>query len=260
MKKECENCQILRNLKNYNKVDYTIALVGNPNVGKSTLFNYYTGMSVRVGNWPGKTVSKIEGFFQLKIQDKKYVFKIIDLPGVYSIFSFTPEEEVTRNFLFLGSYDLVIIILDATNLEKNMILAFQIFEITNKVIFALNLIDEAKRKGIKIDIDKFQDRFKVPTIPIIASTGYNADLLIYKSLEIIQGKIKVDPLKYKLPPELENIINEIKKEILEYYPELENYPHLKWITLRVLEGDKLVIEMLRKKAIPINKTTKLLTT
>ncbi|MCX7759161.1 MAG: 50S ribosome-binding GTPase [bacterium] len=252
MKKECENCQIIKNIKNYTKIDYTIGLVGNPNVGKSTLFNYLTGMNVRVGNWPGKTVSKIEGFFEFKTPNNKYVFKIIDLPGVYSIFSFTPEEEVTRNFLFLGSYDIALIVLDATNLEKNLILVFQTFEITSKVILTLNLIDEAKRKGIIIDIEKLESKLKVPIIPIIASTGYNTDLLIYRALEIIQGKITITPAKYNQPPELEQIIEELKQEILEYYPELQNHPALKWITLRILEGDKFIIEMIRKKAIKIN--------
>lgn len=251
MKKECENCQIIKNIKNYIKVDYTIALVGNPNVGKSTLFNSLTGMNVKVGNWPGKTVTKIEGFFEF-IPDKsnknqKFVFKVIDLPGVYSIFSFTPEEEITRNFLFLGDYNIAIIILDATNIEKSLVLAFQVFEITNKIIIALNLIDEAKRKGIIINLEKLQNKLKVPIIPIIAQTGYNIELLIYKSLDIIQNKIKVNPQKYKLPEELENIIQEITQDLIQYYPELANHPFLRWIAFRILEGDKLIIELLKKK-------------
>jgi len=251
--KDCQNCKLIKNKLNYTKIDYSIALVGNPNVGKSTLFNFLTGLSVKVGNWPGKTVSKIEGFFQFKIDQKLYTFKIIDLPGVYSIFSFTPEEEVTRNFIFLGSYDIIIIVLDATSLEKNLILAFQIFEITDKVIIALNLIDEAKRKGIKIDIQKLQEKLNVPIIPIIAQTGYNTDQLIYKSIEIIQGKIKPSPIKYELPKELENIVQDIKKEIIEYYPELENYPYLRWLILRLLEGDKTILELIKNKSIPLKK-------
>lgn len=244
---DCQNCKIIKNIKNFTKIDYTIALVGNPNVGKSTLFNFLTGMNVKVGNWPGKTVTKIEGFFEFKVNQEKFVFKIIDLPGVYSIFSFTPEEEITRNFLFLGSYDIAIIILDATNLEKSLVLAFQVFEVTNKVILALNLVDEAKRKGIIIDVEKLQEKLKVPIIPIIAQTGYNVDNLIYKALSIIKGEIKVNPNKYTPPPELEKIIQDIQKEITEYYPEIKNHPFLRWIILRILEGDKIIIEMIKNK-------------
>ncbi|MEN3014663.1 MAG: FeoB small GTPase domain-containing protein [bacterium] len=248
---ECENCQILRRIRKYTKIDYTMALVGNPNVGKSTLFNFLTGMNVRVGNWAGKTVSKIEGFFEFKIQDQKYTIKIIDLPGVYSILSFTPEEEVTRNFLLLGSYDIAIIILDATNLHKNLILVYQVFEITSKVILALNLIDEAKRKGINIDIPKLEQKLNVPIIPIIASTGYNVETLINQSIQIIQNKKKVEPIKYQFPDKLQQIIDELQNDILTYYPELKNYPALRWIVLRILEGDKFIIELLKKKAIKV---------
>lgn len=248
---DCQNCQIIKNIKNFTKIDYTIALVGNPNVGKSTLFNFLTGMNVKVGNWPGKTVTKMEGFFEFKVNQEKFVFKIIDLPGVYSIYSFTPEEEITRNFLFLGSYDIAIIILDATNLEKSLVLAFQVFEVTNKVILALNLVDEAKRKGIIIDVEKLQEKLKVPIIPIIAQTGYNIDNLIYKAFSIIKGEIKVNPNKYTPPPELEKIIQDIQKEITEYYPEIKNHPFLRWIILRILEGDKIIIEMIKNKNLKI---------
>ncbi|MFN4219689.1 MAG: FeoB small GTPase domain-containing protein [bacterium] len=250
MEKNCQNCQIIKKIKNYKKIDYTVVLVGNPNVGKSTLFNFLTGMNVKVGNWPGKTVTKIEGFFEFKIYDQSYVFKLIDSPGVYSLFSFTPEEEVTRNFLFLGNYDIVIMIFDATNMEKNMILAFQVFEITDKIIIALNLIDEAKRRGINIDIQKLEQKLNVPVVPIIAQTGYNIDSLLIKSLQVIKGEIIPKPIIYQVNPEIQKMLEEIQQEIAQYYPDLANNPKLlRWLSLRMLEGDKFIIELVKNKAI-----------
>lgn len=254
MEKNCQNCQILKKIKNYKKIDYTMVLVGNPNVGKSTLFNFLTGMNVKVGNWPGKTVTKTEGFFEFKINNQSYVFKVIDSPGVYSLFSFTQEEEVTRNFLFLGNYDIVIIVFDATNMEKNMILAFQVFEITDNVIIALNLMDEARRRGININLEKLEQKLNVPVVPIVAQTGYNTDSLVIKSLQVIKGEITPKPITYQVNTEIQKILEEIKQEIIQYYPELTNNPKLlRWISIRMLEGDKFIMELVKNKAITKQK-------
>ena len=127
--------------------DFSVALAGNPNTGKSTVFNALTGLRQHTGNWPGKTVSRAEGMFEFG--KKKY--KLIDLPGTYSLLSASQEEEISRNFLVFGRPDVTVVVVDATNLERNLNFVLQILEITGDVVICLNLMDESKRKGIEID-------------------------------------------------------------------------------------------------------------
>ena len=131
------------------KIDKVIALAGNPNVGKSTVFNAFTGLNQHTGNWPGKTVSNASGI--MKYMD--HYFKIYDLPGIYSILAHSEEEVVARDFICFGDADLTVVVCDACTLMRNLNLVLQILEITNNVIVCVNLIDEAKKKDIHIDID-----------------------------------------------------------------------------------------------------------
>ncbi|MCX7871091.1 MAG: 50S ribosome-binding GTPase [bacterium] len=241
---KCENCNINKiNIKKITKIDYVIVLVGNPNVGKSTLFNYLTKLNVRVGNWPGKTVLKYEGYFEYKNK----IFKIIDLPGTYSLLSISQDEEITRNFLLFSNYDIAIFILDATNIERNLLLYFQIVEITNKVVIALNLIDEANRKGIHIDLEKLHNKLKVPIVPIIAQTGYNVNILLDQIINIIDNKIEIKPTKIKFNENIEYLIKEIENDLITNYPELSNFENLRWIAIRLLAGDNFIKELISKK-------------
>ncbi|MGD9329445.1 MAG: FeoB small GTPase domain-containing protein, partial [Cyclobacteriaceae bacterium] len=166
----CENCPQARDghLKrlgiNLNKVDFVVALAGNPNVGKSTVFNALTGLNQHTGNWPGKTVTRAEGGFQYAEAN----YKIVDLPGAYSLISKSADEEIARNFILFGKPDVTLIVVDATRLERNLNLVLQILEITDKVVVCLNLMDEAERMGLKIDIRSLSRDLGVPVISTIA--------------------------------------------------------------------------------------------
>ncbi len=164
MKKRCTgSCEKCRNCEN--KSSYTVALAGNPNVGKSTLFNALTGMNQHTGNWPGKTVEVASGMAQLRNASVTFV----DLPGTYSLLAHSPEEEVTRDFLLNSACDLIVVVCDATSLERNLTLALGIRALGKRTVLCLNLMDEAERKGIKIDTEKLSELISLPVVATAAS-------------------------------------------------------------------------------------------
>ncbi|MFR8530856.1 MAG: FeoB small GTPase domain-containing protein, partial [Anaeromassilibacillus sp.] len=151
-------------IKRQSGEDRVIALAGNPNVGKSTVFNELTGMNQHTGNWPGKTVTNAQGTCTYRGRP----FILVDIPGCYSLMAHSAEEEVARDFLCFGHPDAVVVVCDATCLERNMNLVLQALEITNRVVVCVNLMDEAERKGIRLDLERMSERLGVPVVPAAA--------------------------------------------------------------------------------------------
>jgi len=149
------------------KWDYLLALAGNPNVGKSTVFNQLTGLRQHTGNWPGKTVVRAEGVFA----HEGNRVKVVDLPGTYSLQAGSIDEEVARDFILFGRPDVTLVVVDATRLERNLNLVLQILEITDRVVVFLNLIDEARRHGIAVDPKRLEKELGVPVVAGIAREG-----------------------------------------------------------------------------------------
>ncbi len=150
---------------------YTIALAGNPNAGKSTIFNALTGSHQHVGNWPGKTVEKKEGTWTFNGQ----TFRVVDLPGTYSLTAFSPEEVIARDFIIHEQPDLVILVVDSANLERNLYLSVQILEMGIRAVAALNMSDQASGRGINIDLEKLKEVLGIPVIPTTASRGHGME-------------------------------------------------------------------------------------
>ena len=216
----------------------TIALVGNPNSGKTTLFNALTGANQHVGNWPGVTVEKKEG--KLKFNGVQY--NIVDLPGTYSLGAYSEDEVVARDYIIKGNPDVVINVVDATNIQRNLYLTTQLLEMGTKVIIALNMMDEAKMKSINIDLENLSKSLGVPVIATVASKRKGISDLISKAASIIENGIPSDRhITYG-----ENIDKEIK--VLEGLLEgsIFEYPN-KWIAIKALEGDKEVLKHIQNK-------------
>jgi len=209
-----------------------IALAGNANVGKSVIFNRLTGLHQHIGNWPGKTVEKAEGTLHFK----GYTVDIIDLPGIYSLSTFSIEELVSREYIAVERPDLVINILDASVLERNLFFTLQLLELETPMILALNQMDMAKKKGIKIDHEKLQKLLGIPVIPTVAISGTGIYDLLEKSVEVIERKEKIKPVKAKYGEEIEERIEKIAKMVEKIR---FKYP-ARWVALKLLEEDEEV--------------------
>ena len=213
--------------------DRVVALAGNPNTGKSTLFNALTGLKQHTGNWPGKTVTRAEGGYQFN--NVKY--KLVDLPGTYSLLSASQDEEVARDFILFGQPNCTIVVTDATALERNLNLVMQVMEITDKVVVAVNLMDEARRKGLEVDARSLARDLGVPAIPITARTGEGVATLLATISDVIEGNIAVKPKRVEGTPEFQKAVNELVPMIESMAPGI---PNARWLAIRLLDGDARV--------------------
>jgi ferrous iron transport protein B len=239
---QCETCP-MHNAANLLKLgldmqdwDYVVALAGNPNTGKSTVFNALTGLRQHTGNWPGKTVSRAEGGFEYG--EKRY--KLVDLPGTYSLLATSLDEEIARDFILFGQPDVTVVVVDATRLERNLNLVLQVLEITDRVVVCLNLMDEAERHGLVVDERRLARDLGVPVVPTSARSNQGLELLLQTIHEMSTGKIAPKPRRFQNEsPELKQAVNILMEQLNQAYPGL---PNARWVALRLLDGDESLIQ------------------
>ncbi len=213
----------------------TIALAGNPNVGKSTVFNALTGMKQHTGNWPGKTVENAEGITNFR----KKEYKIYDLPGTYSLIAHSEEEEIARDFICFKEYDAVVVVCDAVCLERNLNLALQVLEVTNKVVICVNLMDEAIKKGIIIDLDRLERLLEVPVVGTSARSKKGLNELMDAVAQVCQSKSdKNFPIEYG--KDIESSRRRIAREIND----LPKNINKDWLSLKLLDYDQSLVKSL----------------
>ncbi|MGE5593279.1 MAG: FeoB small GTPase domain-containing protein [Betaproteobacteria bacterium] len=219
-----------------------MALAGNPNTGKSTVFNAITGLRQHTGNWPGKTVVVAEGIYT----HRGVVHRVVDLPGTYSLFAASPEEEVARDFICFGGADAIVAVTDATCLERNLNLVLQIMEITPRVIVCLNLMDEAKRRGTSIDVDELSSELGVPVVPTVARNGHGIAALMDTVFDVASGRVSTRPVRVTYGPQVEAVIAEVEPSLAALVSETALGISPRWVALRLLDGERGLVEVIGK--------------
>ncbi len=235
---DCGNCpahhlgNLVRLGVDMSNWDYVVALAGNPNTGKSTVFNALTGLRQHTGNWPGKTVTRAEGGFEYG-GDR---YKLVDLPGTYSLLSSSLDEETARDFILFGRPDVTVIVVDATRLERNLNLALQVLEITDRAVVCLNLIDEARRKGLTVDVRRLARDLGVPVVATAARSGEGLEELNRVVAEVATGTYRCRPRRVGgRSPVLSEATRRLSGAIQDAFPLL---PNPQWVALRLLDGDR----------------------
>jgi len=230
-----------KNKKFSGKKEITVALAGNANVGKSAIFNQLTGLNQVIGNWPGKTVERAEGTLHFK----GYTVRVIDLPGIYSLSTFSLEEIVSRDYIAIEKPDIIINVVDASTLERNLYFTLQLLELEAPLIVDLNQVDFAAKKGIRIDVDKLSRALGVPVVPTVAITGSGINELLSAVIAVINGERKLQPLKVRYGAEVEERVQKLQRLVEHRLTQLcEVYP-ARWISVKLLEKDVDVAEKLK---------------
>ncbi len=213
--------------------DRVIALAGNPNVGKSTVFNALTGMNQHTGNWPGKTVASASG--RCESGGRGYIF--VDIPGTYSLMAHSAEEEVARNYICFGEPDATVVVCDATCLERNMNLVLQTMEISSRVVVCVNLLDEAERKNISLDLVRLSERLGVPVVGTVARKKKSLNALLRAIDRVVAPDYHAERMRVRYPDEIERAIAEIEPHLAKYDARIPS----RWLALKLIEGDGTLI-------------------
>ena len=211
---------------------YLVVLAGQPNVGKSTIFNLLTGLNQHVGNWPGKTVEKKVGHHRI---GEEVLLELIDLPGTYSLTANSLEERISRDFIIQEQPDVVVVVADATHLERGLYLLAEVLALTDKVVLAINMMDLAEEEGITIEPRILESRLGLPVVPLAASRNQGVRELAEAVVEVAQGTRPVHPKRPGLDPDFENLRQAIVARLEPHVP--QPYP-LDWAALKLLEGDQ----------------------
>lgn len=226
------------------KKTINVALLGNPNSGKTSLFNCLAGTHQKVGNFSGVTVEKYEGF----IRYKDYDINLIDLPGTYSLTAYSPEEIVARNYIIEEKPDVVIDVIDGTNLERNLYLTTQIMELEVDSLYAINMIDEVKKQGIQIDIHQLQTLLGSHVVTTSAVKNEGIDLLLDHVIRVYEGHISIKKNKLIYSSEIEEHIGKIRN-LLSTDPWLTERYNVHWLAVKLLENDQLVYELVKQRSV-----------
>ena len=220
--------------------EMTIALAGNPNSGKTTVFNNLTGARQHVGNWPGVTVEKKEGTRVFR----GHRIRVVDLPGVYSLTAYSLDEVVARNYVVDGKPDVVVDVIDASNLERNLYLAIQFLEMGVPLIIALNMMDVAESRGYRIDVENLADLLGVSVVPMVAAKNQGTSELLETVIGVADGNIQIRGINMQYGHDVEAEIAKLER-LLSGNSLTEQYSP-RWLAVKLLEEDEEIIKKIRQ--------------
>jgi len=219
--------------------DITIALAGNPNAGKSTVFNNLTGARQHVGNWPGVTVEKKEGYCTFRSRR----IKVVDLPGVYSLTAYSLDEVIARDYIVDARPDVVVDVVDASNLERNLYLTVQLLEMRVKLVIALNMMDVAASRGYKIDVNALSGLLGAPVVPLVAARNQGTTELLEAVDGAASNAIPVRGVDIRYGHDVEDEIAKLEKMV---DGDLAGLYSPRWLAVKLLEQDEQIIEKIRR--------------